>query len=96
MSEMIERVAKAIWDNSEKWVMNLGKQWEDVPDYDLQKKAIRVQARAAIEAMREPTAEMVDEGYCEAGGTDVQTDEVWRHMINAALGGSVWDNIKRR
>jgi len=45
-------------------------------------------ARAAIEAMREPTEAMVDAGY-EAGGYTPDPSNIegaWRAMIDAALG----------
>jgi hypothetical protein len=45
--------------------------WADIPDH--------VFARAAIEAMREPTIEMV-----EAGVGQGTTPEIWRAMIDIA------------
>lgn len=41
------------------------------------------QARAAIEAMREPTPEMIESAWAEALGEDAAG--VWRDMIEAAL-----------
>ena len=40
-------------------------------------------ARAAIEAMREPTSEMVDAAYANTGG--VGATKCWQAMIDAAL-----------
>ncbi len=81
MSEMVERVAKALggpsWNqHSEMWRENA-----------------RLLARAAIEAMREPSAAMIEEGYgeaCELNRGDQPTPEetpacIWRAMITAAL-----------
>jgi len=43
-------------------------------------------ARAAIDAMREPTEAMVNAGYDVGYSPDpLPTDEVWRAMIDAAL-----------
>jgi hypothetical protein len=44
-------------------------------------------ARAAIEAMREPTAEMLHGEPCMAGGKSylVPVMEIWPKMIDAAL-----------
>lgn len=90
MSEMIELVARAIaladeqnggapWD----YLMSQGKRVTG-PIYD--------RARAAIEAMREPTADMIDawENYLEIHRspekeTDTSVKAVWRTMIDAAL-----------
>jgi hypothetical protein len=71
MSEMTERVAKAIFDAMD---ITDGLDWTSAERY----------ARAAIEAMREPTVDMIDaaasvDRYAEPG------DE-WGAMIDAALG----------
>jgi hypothetical protein len=79
MSEMNERVAQAIEDAGKEWLDkermsypsdNL--EWSDVPS--------AVFARAAIEAMREPTAGMAYVG--RAVSEDCAT--VWRDMIDEA------------
>lgn len=54
MSEMVERVAKAIFDRGSV----LQKPWEEADDGH--REFYRSLARAAIEAMREPTEAMVD------------------------------------
>ena len=78
--EMIDRVAKAICDAGIAWLQendakrqNL--EWADVPD--------EVFARAAIEAMRVPTAAMVARGLELIQG-NLRPDEIWPHMIDEA------------
>mgnify|MGYP000620788965 CR=1 FL=1 len=81
--ELVERVARAIWDT-----------WSDAPfdpacdDWDTRESLKK--ARAAIEAMREPTTRMVQAHAQECAG---DADEAgpkriaaaWRAMIDAAL-----------
>ena len=81
MSEMIERVARAIalaqLDNDTRAAVDPNT-WPVAESYcDM--------ARAAIEAMREPTAEMLQP--CMAGGKSylVPVMEIWPKMIDAAL-----------
>lgn len=73
MTEMIERVAKAIQS-----ALSEGTPGRD-PD-----RMERI-ARAAIEAMRDPTEAMIDKGYdhVDYGGTDIEA--AWKDMIDAAL-----------
>lgn len=82
MSEMIERVAKAM-------------AWADLNEIDraqlkldgLSQKNIVIDdhmkslARAAIEAMREPTKKMSEATYLRP----YDADEIWEFMIDAAL-----------
>jgi hypothetical protein len=88
MSEMVERVAKVIcgqymisegFDESELAAAEAGEMWRD----------FRVSARAAIEAMREPTKAMVaqyeNNGYGDIGDRDAAI--IWDEMIDAALRG---------
>jgi hypothetical protein len=82
MSEMVERVAEAI-------VAEMAQQTRmSAPtNAALSKSAIEV-ARAAIEAMREPTSEMSEAAFqIEASGHSQRTllEAGWRAMIDAAL-----------
>jgi hypothetical protein len=85
MSEMIDRVAKAICGAS-------GMRWDDM--LSGARDQFRRDARAAIEAMREPTEAMVkaaqEETYCHSWssrGEHIEDPEVaWTAMIDAALG----------
>ncbi len=71
-AERIERVARAIADhNSETTKVR----WES--------GEFHYMARAAIEAMREPTDTMVEEAWASANAEDAAG--VWRDMIDAAL-----------
>lgn len=68
MSEMIERVAKLIRDIADK----AGERVADDVSFEM--------ARAVIEAMRDPTEEMIREGSGFA-----QSEFAWEAMIDAAL-----------
>lgn len=73
MSEMVERVARALANEE-------GYAYDPVP--------YNRRARAAIEAMREPTDAMVDAGGWlggENGVGDSSARVVWTGMIEAAL-----------
>lgn len=76
MTSKIEEVARAIG----------GDVWESCSDR--MKEQFRAQARAAIEAMKEPTEAMSKAAY-EADGTSMMLaiayEDVWREMIDAAL-----------
>jgi hypothetical protein len=74
MSEMVERVARAIWSATTPI------KWDDASDDDYYdgpgRNTVRLAAHAAIEAMREPTDEQWDQYALE----------IWHAMIDAALG----------
>ena len=79
MSEMVERVAAAIFCShigGNGWPEGLP---ENAKDY------WRKEARAAIEAMREPTEAMIDKTWREQVADSGDPDGVWRVMIDAAL-----------
>jgi hypothetical protein len=93
MSEMIERVARAIFPDcwNDEWINSLGVYtWED---FEVDRDRARTKARAAIEAMREPTDEMLS-----AAGTRRPVDDevmgpdhpwaLWDSMTDAALNGN--------
>lgn len=58
MTDMIERVGKAIYDNMCLANPHVKGEWESLP-WDL-KSYYSEQGRAAIEAMKNPTAQMMD------------------------------------
>lgn len=81
MSEMVERVARAI--ATAQWGAEnaTDEAWRELcDDYDLW-----AEARAAIEAMREPTKQMVEAAdyYFDRGSPVVP----WQDMIDEALKG---------
>lgn len=97
MAEMVERVARAIAKgNGAIWG---GPRGEDDPDFDLMRIFYLSMARAAIEAMREPTKAMSEAGveaeipgaqYGDGTFRESSVDEkdvpvIWRSMIDAAL-----------
>lgn len=77
MSEMVERVAKAIVARR-KLPSGCSINWD----------CFREDARAAIEAMREPTEEMknIDPAYYGRCPTCGGVEQSWPAMIDAALG----------
>jgi hypothetical protein len=86
--EMIERVARTL--NSEVFDPEVLRVYGDLWAYDARDKALK-QARAAIEAMREPTGFMKTSGLYshaldEAESLNIEhVGEVWRAMIDEAL-----------
>lgn len=87
MSEIVERVAKRI----SRMVPLGGGRWNEPHGHDFpnqysatEQRLIRAIARAAIEAMREPTSEMIDLGWHLIRG-NLRPDEIYPHMIDEAL-----------
>ena len=92
MSEMVERVAKALY---ERWAkgFSVARVWEDNRDEELRVDFLDI-ARTAIAPMREPTEAMQDAGrdaitHAEAAGMrpahKIKAGEAWRAMIDGAL-----------
>lgn len=84
--EMVERVARALCEAS-------GGHWTDGHGRTDTRNAWRHAARAAIEAMREPTAAMLrqvdnpGDPIDGSGAMDAtEAEYLWGAMINAALG----------
>lgn len=80
MSEMVERVARAI-----QATRGPRENWDRVTPAT--RDLWMADARAAIEAMREPTEAMTDAGWRRIEERD-DAAENWRMMIDAALKGS--------
>jgi hypothetical protein len=78
MNEMIERVAKALW--LDYWDGDACA-WEDAEESA--RETSRSLARAAIEAMREPTEDMIEAGRSENFGN--YPNQAWHAMIDQAL-----------
>ena len=87
-NEMVERVARAIVSNNHENNPFVA-QWDEQPWHG--KVLAMSAARAAIAAMREPTAEMynVPQWECIEVGDDVvspdEAVEIWQAMIDEAL-----------
>lgn len=84
VSKMVERVAMAM--TSLAVAGGYKTRWEVMDDEG--REAARALARAAIDAMREPTDEMVNAAYSgsdfqAASESDIRSG--WRSMINEAL-----------
>lgn len=82
----LERIAKAIEDAGEAWVIKNGfVTLADVPPL--------VYARAAIEAMREPSEAVINAGrlvpgspgFCDEPGEPPDAEEVFEAMVEAIL-----------
>lgn len=93
---MIVQVAKGLMSHDQKAhgvVLAVEPPW--LPYYN--------QARAAIEAMREPTAKMVRDGglvvpaieYAQVGDYEQVPRDVWCAMINAALTSNEVEDVGR-
>ncbi|TDH35680.1 hypothetical protein E2A64_10085 [Pseudohoeflea suaedae] len=88
---MVERVARAIANEAHKGG-DYGMTGDDA--YDRRPEEFTALARAAIEAMREPTKGMedapsdaeIDFGPGGSGDLDASPLNVWQAMIDAALG----------
>jgi hypothetical protein len=86
MSEMVERVAKAVAES-----IHPGSNWpwsDYFSDTRLTAEDLRDIASAAIAAMREPTDEMclaVTEAVCAQPGKLFRSKDVWQAMIDEAL-----------
>lgn len=89
MSEMVERVAKAIFD-----ILNKeNTSGEYIGDYRFHGKEttldgsfdLNIAAKAAIEAMREPTDEMVIQGMLGIVVAPDNSKTIYQAMIDAAL-----------
>lgn len=85
MSEMIEKVAKAIYAGMTIEARgNLPDDWDKIgPDHEKARQGWRKVARAALIAMREPTPEMLD-AAAEVDGLAILPE--WQSAIDAALG----------
>jgi hypothetical protein len=80
MSTMVERVAKAIYEASSEAPDGV---WEEAPEG--WRVEYRGMAREAIEAMREPTDEMIKVGVQTHEGVTYSGIPSWQAMIDAAL-----------
>lgn len=88
MNEMVERVARAIYETNPDRIRGEPMLWIGLSPMRRQKFCEK--ARAAIEAMREPTPEMFRAAYAENNGKWMDSEYAppnacWRAMINAAL-----------
>lgn len=101
MSEMVERVARAIatelgadldtaFADKTEWTNMRGTdaagRWRDINEPF--KSDYLAAARAAIEAMREPTGGMLKAGFKNTlnDAFDTEVSYIWQAMIDAALG----------
>ncbi|WP_069335548.1 hypothetical protein [Sphingobium yanoikuyae] len=97
MSEMIERVAKAIYEEDDPW--HKAWPWPDLNESQGSPEPYRRIAAAAIKAMREPSEAMIiamTEVPCDEatpGGvlfnTGTEAKAIWQSAIDAALVGEV-------
>lgn len=97
MSEMVERVAAAIYNNWANYpACSVSKSWEDICEkLPAQASDFRRKARAAIETMRTMDQPMVDAAYRLMEEDEINFSRlyghrvirgIWRCAIDAALG----------
>lgn len=93
VESMVERVARAICDG--RWDAEHFNETANGEEPEEQREYWRGIARAAIEAMREPTDAMVEAGF-DAGDDTVQgysenadPQDTWQSMIDAAINEQV-------
>lgn len=91
MNEMVERVARAMWE-SMRLEYDQMVPWEEAQDNNDElgpaRRQLRLMARAAIAAMREPTEEMfraAEEVVDPDDRFSFSFAECWRAMIDAVL-----------
>jgi len=85
MTEMVERVARAICESTEADI------FDELDAHSIFRAVYIQQARAAIEAMLEPTDEMDSAGnyeICPANSCECSPFKIYRAMVSAALGDS--------
>jgi hypothetical protein len=87
---MVERVARAIANAGafDETMSDAKRGWEKCDG--AMREDYRREARAAIEAMREPTETMISAGYLWAFGSpneaETNAERTWQAMIDDALG----------
>lgn len=79
-NEMIERVAKTLMLSKYP-----NDRWDNRGPKDVARLDHLMMARAAIQAMREPTNEMYNNYKCDKQWKDLNSIEVWKLWIDAAL-----------
>ncbi len=84
MSDMVERVAKAVYEALTYEAVGVKPKWVERGN-SLKQGEARKYARAAIEAMREPTDKMAEDGAIEVASTKRGAWFCWQAMIDAAL-----------
>jgi hypothetical protein len=89
VSEMVERVAKALWVHDDDLLGNMGQtcSWEDASGKQIE--PYRWAARAAIATMRGPTDGMRQAAWTAhertLSGSEPLSAVLWNAMIDAAL-----------
>lgn len=88
--DMVEKVARAMWDKRREALLGLA--WPPLSLWEHENEAlredVRAEARAAIEAMREPSGEMIEDGWSAVIGSlndNEAVARIYRAMIDAAL-----------
>lgn len=88
-NDLVERVARALWDHTvgcidDRYVTP--QSWDDDhPDIEEWRDIARHAALAAVEAMREPTDEMVSCDGAWAAATAENAGDTWRAMVGEAI-----------
>jgi hypothetical protein len=94
MSDMVEKVARALWNAESVRATDRPRRVEWAEESEKTQENWRHMARAAIEALREPTEEMCNDGW-DVGRDMVASygfaiggeTPIWQAMIDTALEG---------
>lgn len=89
---MVERVARAMWEDRQRFVKSIDPNLPDLEEWGdgtiPKSNNVIGEARAAIAAMREPTAEMVKAAFDSVdfqSASESEIEDGWQSMIDAAL-----------
>ncbi len=90
MSRIVERMAKAMWANRIKVGITIGGMtlpaWEE--ENEFLHAEVMEEARAAIQALRDPTEDMIYAGWQDGNnglGKGEEIKSIWQAMIDEAL-----------
>ena len=82
---MLERIAIAIYDTAPLLNGLEPIPWTDLNELSPFKIQVRVEATAALEAMKELPEELIDYGHLYASTSSQTVKEVWEGIINKVL-----------
>lgn len=83
---MLDKAAKAMWDQNRKRCAMFD---VELPEWEEDRKELREDwkafAKAALEAIREPSKAMIRVAYSHYGETGAAPEDVWQSMLTEIL-----------